>query len=80
MIHKHELIGFEIEVVHAKNKANVGIKGIVVDETKSTFVLETSRGLKRVLKNTIEFVVVRHGKRYRLSGAAVAKRPHERLR
>lgn len=36
---KHEFIGHEIEIVSASQKSLVGIKGVVVDETKHMLVL-----------------------------------------
>ena len=35
-IAKHELIGLTIEIIDSKNKDNIGIKGVVINETKNT--------------------------------------------
>ena len=48
-----DLIGKEIKVVDAKNKTLVGISGVVVDETKNTLVVETSKGRKTLLKEQV---------------------------
>lgn len=36
----HELIGLELKVVDSSNKSLIGISGIIVDETKKTFLIE----------------------------------------
>ena len=47
---KEELIGLETEVIDAKNKSLIGIKGRIVNETKFTLHIRTAKGIKRVLK------------------------------
>ena len=37
---KHELIGLKAEIVDSRNKANIGIKGKIIDETKNTIIIE----------------------------------------
>ena len=37
----HELIGLETEIVNSSNKEILGLKGIIVDETKFMFVIKT---------------------------------------
>jgi len=77
---KYELIGIEAEVVDARNKANIGIKGMVIDETKNTLVIETEKGKKRVIKQNAVFEF-RFGKqRVRIDGRLLVGRPEERLK
>ena len=45
---RHELIGLDIEVVKAKNPSLKGIKGKVVDETKSTITIKEKNKMKRI--------------------------------
>ena len=42
------LIGKKVEVVSAQNKTLTGLKGEVVDETKSLLVLDTGKKLMKV--------------------------------
>ena len=46
---KYELIGIEAEVIAAKNKALIGIKGKITDETRNTITL----GKKKILKEQV---------------------------
>lgn len=42
----HELIGLEAEVVRCADRGMQGLKGVVVDETRNTFVFGVSQGGK----------------------------------
>jgi len=74
----HELIGKEIVVITSTNKHNEGICGIIVDETKSTLVVEHEGKTKRLLKNTITFKLTHNN--MVISGAEINKRPEERIK
>ena len=77
---KYELIGIEAEVVDARNEANIGIKGTVVDETKNTLVIETEKGKKRVIKQNAVFEFKFGKQRIRIDGKLLIGRPEERLK
>ncbi|MBI4441155.1 ribonuclease P protein subunit [Candidatus Woesearchaeota archaeon] len=72
----HELIGIPINILDAKNRQLVGMTGIVVDETKNTFVLDVNGKKKRVMKKDITLKV---GK-YIIQGKLLVARPEERLK
>ena len=50
---KGEIIGRNIEITEAKNKANIGINGKVIDETKNTLKIMTQDGTKTLIKSNI---------------------------
>ena len=77
---REELIGLETEVIEAKNKALVGIKGRIVDETKFTFSIETVKGIKKVLKSQATFKLPYKGEKLAVEGKLLIGRPYERLR
>ncbi len=73
-----ELIGEEIEVIGSKNKHNLGMRGIIVDETKMTLVL-SSKGVRKVLlKSPITIKVQKTGKV--IVGANIVRRSEERIK
>lgn len=74
-----EFIGSQLKVVDSKNKANIGIKGKIIDETKYTFVVETEKGRKMLLKKNIIAEICYKGKTYTIKGEKIAKRPYERV-
>ena len=77
---RDELIGLEAEVINAKNKDLIGIKGRIIDETKYTLVLDTDKGIKKVLKAQATFKLPYKGKNLAVEGKLLIGRPYERLR
>lgn len=75
----HELIGLDTEITQSSNTQLVGLKGKVVDETKSMFVLNTEKGIKKFPKdNTIwRFSLV--SDEISLDGNMLSKRSYERM-
>ncbi len=59
------LIGNKIKIVDAKNTSLKGIKGKVIDETKNLLVVETRKGIKKLLKEQIKFRIENEGKERR---------------
>ncbi len=80
-ITKHELIGLEIEVVEAKNKLLIGIKGKIIDERKNILIIENSEGkIKKLIKEQIKFKTKIGGKTIIVDGKAIVGRPEERIK
>jgi ribonuclease P protein subunit POP4 len=77
---KYELIGLKAKVAASKNKANVGIEGKIIDETKNTIVIEQGDKQKRLFKNNIIIDVQFDKKVVRIDGKLLAGRPKERVK
>lgn len=79
---RHELIGLPVEVVEAENPSLVGIRGLVLDETKNTLVIGEPGGAKKVvLKFQATFLFsLPDGTRVRVDGKYLVGRPEERLK
>ncbi len=77
---KHELIGLTATVSSAKNKANVGIHGKIIDETKSMIMIETKTGIKKIVKKDATIDVLFRGKKIRIKGEVLVGRPEERIK
>ena len=52
---KKELIGREIEVSDSKNKALIGIRGKIIDESKNMLTIKTDGMTKKIIKDQITF-------------------------
>jgi len=76
----HEWIGLEVEVVDSPNPSEIGIRGIVVDETMRTLKIKTEKGLKTVAKKGRTFRVRFGGKVLRVKGDLIAFRPEDRIK
>ncbi|MFH1972885.1 MAG: ribonuclease P protein subunit [archaeon] len=79
-ITKHEFIGLEVEIKEAKNKDLVGLKGKVVDETKTLLVLDTSKGEKKVLKEGITLKIRLENEVVEVDGKVLVGKPEERMK
>jgi len=70
-----EWIGKHIRIITATNPT-AKIEGIVVDETRNTIVVETTKGLKRVQKHGSVFEI--NGEE--ITGDDVLATPEERIK
>lgn len=78
-VHLHELIGLHVKVADAKNKANIGVCGKIIDETQKSLVVRENNATKRVMKNGAVFEVTINSKKVPVEGEKIAFRPWERL-
>ncbi|MBW3003309.1 ribonuclease P protein subunit [Candidatus Woesearchaeota archaeon] len=76
---RHELIGLKVEVVDSKNESDIGIKGRVVDETKSTLTILDDQK-KKLVKSNVVLEIEFQGKKIRVEGEMLAKRPEDRIK
>jgi len=72
-------IGLVVEVVDSPNSSEIGLKGMVVDETMKTLRIETEKGVRMVAKSKRVFEVEVEGMRFRINGDLIAFRPEERI-
>lgn len=79
-IRKHELIGNTIKIIDAKNKSLIGIKGIIVDETKNTIRILCNNREKTLLKEQIIFTMTINSKTVKINGETLIARPEERIK
>lgn len=78
---RHEFVGLEATIAESSNPDCTSISGIVVDETRNTFVILQRRKRKTVVKNQVVL-------RFRLpdesivqiDGKVLVGRPEERLK
>jgi len=73
-------IGKEAEVVSASNPSIIGLKGIVVDETKNLLVLDTPSGEKKVMKHLSRFRIKYDDDIVEVSGDDLLVSPEERVK
>ncbi|MEM0372658.1 MAG: ribonuclease P protein subunit, partial [archaeon] len=52
-----ELIGETAEVTKSPQREQIGISGVIVDETLKTITIETKKGEKKVAKAGAEFAI-----------------------
>ena len=75
----HELIGLDTEIVKSNNEQIVGLRGRIIDETKSMLVISTQKGIKKIPKENTQWKFYFDNKETLVYGNMLAKRPQERL-
>ena len=75
---RSELIGLEVEVLPNPGCGN--IRGMVVDETKRTFVIRKDDREVTVPKSTNEFLFTYQGDKVQIHGSEIQHRPEDRIK
>ena len=78
----NELIGLRARVVRCSDKKQEGLEGIVIDETKNTLLLQTERGVRKLVKASSAFrfyPYARSKESFVVDGREINFRPHERI-
>jgi ribonuclease P protein subunit POP4 len=78
-IAKHELIGLDIEVLQSKNKALIGLKGKITDETKNTITIDDGKE-RKIMKSQIMMKTRIGDKEYEIDGRILVGRPEDRIK
>ncbi len=76
----HELIGLYAEVVNSTNSNQIGLRGMVIDETYHMLIIETEKGEKMIMKKGAMFRFRLDGQGVKLKGDIINYRPHERIK
>jgi len=51
------LLGKQVEVIQSSNRYEVGIKGLVIEDTKNTIKVRAENGVKILIKNSIVLMI-----------------------
>lgn len=80
-LHRHELIGLELEILDSTHPGLRGIRGRVVDETKNMLKIRVGRKVKSVPKSTVYLrFLLPGGEEVRIEGRRLVGRPEDRVR
>ena len=77
---RKDWIGREVKIVCAKNKAYLGIAGIVIDETKHFLIIKTPEKVLKMVKNTSIFELSWNNRKVKVKGKDIEVAPEERLK
>lgn len=78
-LRKHELIGLRVEVLNATDPSQAHLRGLVVDETRNTLVVESQGAEKRIPKQGSRFRFEIQGG-VEVDGEEIRFRPEDRVR
>lgn len=74
---RHELIGSEIRIISSLNPSLKNLNGKVIDETKNMIMIETDKGIKKIIKNQVKMKLKINGKIMEIDGKDLVRRPVE---
>ncbi|MEM5879706.1 MAG: ribonuclease P protein subunit [Candidatus Aenigmatarchaeota archaeon] len=79
---RHELIGLKVKILDSKNKSLKKIKGIVIDETYNTIIIEKKNKKRKVVpkKSTIFLFELDNNKKVKVLGDILIGRPEDRIK
>ncbi len=77
---KDSLIGLNVHIMESKNKSDIGIEGIIIDDSRNMLTIKTSRGKKKVVKEKNKFLMVINNKEMLIDGKDLIGRVDERLK
>ncbi len=78
-LRKHELIGLQVEVLHATDPSQRSVTGRVVDETRNLLVIETGGVERRIPKQGSRFRFAIQGG-VEVEGDEIRFRPEDRVK
>ena len=74
----HELVGLDAQVIDSKDRAQVGIKGKVIRETKNLLFLDDKNKTREVVKKISTFRFRNGSESFVVNGEEINFRPYER--
>jgi ribonuclease P protein subunit POP4 len=75
-----ELIGRMVTIIECTDPSWINLSGLIIDETKHTFLIELEKKQKRIAKQTATFVFEYNGKKTIVKGTRLVYRPEERIK
>lgn len=76
----HELIGLHAHIVDSTNPSAIGLNGEIINETKSTLVLQTATGQKMIQKQHNKWKFALGSQDIIIDGSLISKRPEDRIK
>jgi len=77
---REELIGLKVKIKECKDTSWIGKSGLIVDETKNTFLIEVDNQKKTIAKKIATFEFDYEGKKVILDGSKITYRPEDRIK
>lgn len=79
-ITKDELIGRRVVITACSDPTWVNRGGMIIDETKHTFLIDNGNEEKRIGKKSATFEFDYHGKKTIIEGKRLVYRPEDRIK
>lgn len=79
-IAREELIGLKVKIKECKDPSWIGKIGLIVDETKNTFLIKVDNQKKKIAKNIAKFEFEYEDKKIIIDGSKIKYRPEDRIK
>jgi ribonuclease P protein subunit POP4 len=80
-IFRHEFIGLLVEVTKSNHNEFIGLKGIVIDETRNTIKIDTGSIEKIIPKASVTFLFeLPTNEKVSIEGKVIVARPEDRIK
>jgi ribonuclease P protein subunit POP4 len=79
ILYRHELIGLEV-TVSGVNSNSMRMKGLIIDETRNTFLINEKGVEKKVIKLDSCFMFNLNGTMVEYEGTTLVGRPEDRIK
>ena len=77
---RSEFIGLHVKIKECKDPSWIGKSGLILDETKNTFLIEIDDQHKKIAKNIATFEFDVEGNKISIDGLKIAFRPEDRIK
>ncbi|MFH1101321.1 MAG: ribonuclease P protein subunit [Methanobacteriota archaeon] len=77
---KDEFIGRTVTIRECTDPTGVGFSGVILDETKHTFLIERGNTQRRIAKTTASFEFTENGHHVIVQGIRLIHRPEDRIK
>jgi RNase P/RNase MRP subunit p29 len=77
---KDELIGLTVKINKCKDPNWINKLGIIIDETKNTFLIRLNDKNKRIAKNIALFEFEYNGIKTKINGSKISYKPEDRIK
>ena len=77
---KDEIIGRIATITKCTDPSWIGKSGIIIDETKNTFLIKINDKERRIAKKSATFEFEQNGKKTQIEGSRLIYRPEDRIK
>ncbi len=77
---RDEFIGLRVKILECTDPTWIGQNGLIIDETKNTFLIEIKNKKKIIAKKTAKFEFTINGEKISITGEKIVFRPEDRIK
>lgn len=77
---RDEFIGLRVKIIECSDPTWIGQYGLIIDETKNTFLIEIENKKKMIAKKTAKFEFIINNEKITINGEKIKFRPEDRIK